>query len=150
MGDPDIESIARTERRKRRLPPGAMCGVCGGRQHPARGRDGRVLCYEHRREAAGASTIEADHIAGRANLGGLVVHLRANDHRTVTELRQQLGLDAWPAADGDPVLIVAHLLAGLATLLWLVGEWLVELAADAKRRLGEAGWSGAPLAPVVA
>ncbi len=149
MSDPEIDALARAARRRRRLPPGAACATCAGTDHLSTRPDGRVLCYAHLREEGGASTVEEDHVAGRENLGGLGVKLRANDHRTVTEWRERLGIDDWPSADGDPLLIAAHLLAGIGTLLILVAQWLVALAADAATRLGAGGWQGAPAAPIV-
>jgi len=149
MPDHEIDALARAARRKRRLPPDAACATCAVSDQLSRRPDGRVLCYEHLREEAGASPVEEDHIAGRENLGGLVVRLRANDHRTLTELRMQLGGNEWPAADGDPLLILAHFLLGLGTLLVILARWLVELAADAARRLGPSWWDGGPPVPVV-
>ncbi len=149
MPDPELDAVARAARRRRRLPPDAACAVCSGRRHLAPAPDGRVLCYACRRAEQGAGPTEADHPAGRRNLGGLVVHLRANDHRTVTELRTRIGIDAWPDAAGDPLLTVAHFLAGMATLLLLVAEWLVEAARHVADRLGPRAWEGARPAPLV-
>ncbi len=148
MPDPELDAVARAARRRRRLPPDAACAVCGGRRHLAPAPDDRVLCYACRRAAQGAGPTEADHPAGRRNLGGLVVSLRANDHRTVTELRTRIGIDEWPDAEGDPLLTVAHFLAGMATLLLLVAEWLVEAARHVADRLGPDGWEGARPAPL--
>lgn len=149
MYDPEITTLSRDARRRRRLPPDAACATCGGREHLRRLKDGRVLCYADIRAEGGAVPDEADHPAGRANLGGLVVHLRANDHRTVTEIRLRLGIDGWPPAEGDPLLTCAHLIAGLATLLLLVAETLVDLAHHAADRFGPSPWDGARPAPVI-
>jgi hypothetical protein len=149
MPDHEIDALARAAHRRRRLPPDAVCATCATSEQLSRRPDGRVLCYADLRVETGASPVEEDHIAGRVNLGGLVVRLRANDHRTVTELRTQLGADEWPRADGDPLLTLAHFLHGLGTLLIVLARWLVELAADAARRLGPSGWEGAPPAPIV-
>jgi hypothetical protein len=128
MSDPDVTTILRDTRRRRRVPVGATCATCGETRHLRLYADGRVLCYGCRQAERGAAPTEVDHVAGHANLGGLTVALLANDHRTVTELRLRLGLDAWPPADGDPLLVLAHLLAGVGTILILVAEWLVEHA----------------------
>ena len=149
MTDHDLNALARGARRKRRLPPDAACDTCGTTRHLSVRPDGRVLCYACLQLGNGRGAVEEDHLAGRLNLGGVVVRLRANDHRTVTELRTQLGIDAWPAPGGDPLLAVAHLLAGVATLLWLFAEWLVEVAGHAAERLGPGGWDGVRAAPVV-
>jgi hypothetical protein len=149
MTDPDIAVLACTARRARRLPPDAACDACGIKRH-LRVRAGRVLCYACRRRLTGAGPTERDHVAGRLNMGGLLVDLRPNDHRTVTDLRLRMGIDAWPLADGDPLRTLAHVLAGIASLLFLYAEWLLELATDAQIRLGPAGWEGAPVGPVEA
>ncbi len=145
--DPDITAL-RLESRTR-APAGAACDSCGTTRHVSR-KDGRLLCYSCVRRSAGAGPTERDHVAGRANLGGLVIDLRANDHRSVTELRLRMGVDTWPPADGDPLLVLAHVLAGIASLLFLFGQWLVAFEAAAAARLGGAGWDWAPPAPVAA
>ena len=117
MNDPDVTTIVRTIRRRRRVPEGIACVTCDQSRHLRRYADGRVLCYGCRQAERGARPTVADHVAGEENLGGLTVALLANDHPTVTELRLRLGLDAWPPAAGDPLLVLAHLLAGLGTLL---------------------------------
>jgi hypothetical protein len=125
MSDPEITTILRDTRRRRRVPATATCATCDESRHLRLYADGRVLCYACRQAERGAGPTEVDHVAGRENLGGLTVTLLANDHRTVTELRLRLGLDTWPPANGDPLLVLAHLLAGVGTILVLVAEWLV-------------------------
>jgi hypothetical protein len=146
MSDADLRTIARAARRERRLPSGATCSVCGETDAVVLSvrPDGTVRCYEHR-DGQIART-EADHIAGRANIPTLTVELRGNAHRRVTELRRQLRLDELPPADGDPLLVLAHLLFGIATLLILAAEWLVTEAAARVVQLGT-GWreQGPPL-----
>jgi hypothetical protein len=144
--DPDITTLRLASRT--RLPSGVACEACLTTRHVSLS-GGRALCYACRRATGGAKSLERDHLAGRANLGGLVVDLRANDHRTVTELRLRMGVDTWPPAEGDPLLTLAHVLAGFASLLFLFAQWLVALAADATIRLGAGAWAGAPPAPVV-
>jgi hypothetical protein len=149
MHDHDLDALAREARRKRRLPAEATCDGCGTTKQPSLRPDGRVLCYACVQLENGRRPFEEDHIAGRVNLAGLVVRLDPNAHRDVTDLRLQLGTSDWPTAGGDPLLILAHFLAGLATLLVILGAWLVELAAEAADRLGAAGWSGTVTPPVV-
>jgi hypothetical protein len=120
--------------------------VCGTTDALSARPDGSVRCYEHL--AGDAAAVEADHVAGRANLGGLTVGLRGNAHRAATDQRRQLGIDAWPPAEGDPLLALAHFLGGLATILWLVARWLVELAAWLAGRLGARWWTGGPPFPL--
>jgi hypothetical protein len=148
VADPEIAMLARNARRDRNIPHGAVCDGCQTTIH-LKLRDGRILCYACRRAKVGAGPTERDHIAGRINLGGLVADLRLNPHRTVTELRNRMGTEEWPPADGDPLLTLAHVLAGIASLLFLFADWLIALAADARARLGADVWEGAPLAPIV-
>lgn len=150
MSDPELEAITRAARRRDRVPPSASCAACGTDRHLSALSGGRVLCYEDRQTERGVSPIEVDHVAGRANLGGLVASLRANDHRTVTDLRQCWGVDGWPTASDDPLVLLAHLLAGVASILVLVAEWLVTEAVAAERRLGHHALAGARAFPVVA
>jgi hypothetical protein len=92
--------------------------------------------------------IEHDHLAGQATMGSLTVRLRRRDHRTLSELRRVLGFDSLPPAEGDPILLLAHLLAGLSTLLALLVEYLVEWARALRERYGPRYWAGLP-SPVV-
>lgn len=142
--DPTIASLTRRAQRVRHLPSEARCEACGTDQHVSPATDGTLRCYACKQAARGVTTVERDHVAGRANLGGLLVDLRAADHRTVTEMRLALGLDAWPLASGDPLLVLAHVLAGIASLLVLLGDWLVRAVAE------QGPTPPAPAFPVVA
>jgi hypothetical protein len=97
----------------------------------------------------GLRPTELHHVAGRANVGGFLIELWANDHRTLTELSQRLGVCDWPEADGDPLLILAHFLAGLALLLVLVADWLVDVARQVSDSLGAGGWDDVRRLPIV-
>lgn len=110
------------------------------------GPNGLVRCYEHLDGTD--ARVEADHVAGRANLPGLTVDLQANAHRRVTDLRRQFGTDEWPEAAGDPVLTLAHFLAGFATILLVLAEWLRDLATSLIERLGPRWWERAPASPL--
>ena len=149
MSDPELDALARAARRARRMPPDAACATCTTREHLSVRPDGRVLCYADLQAERGVSTVEGDHLAGRANVADAITPLLANSHRTVTDWRRVVGVDDWPHANGDPLLVAAHLLAGLALHLLLIARWFVALAADAATRLGPSGWDGAPPAPVV-
>lgn len=127
---------------------GAVCADCGGDGYLSI-REGVVRCYECAALVRGHRPTEDDHLAGRANWGGLTVRLRRNDHARVTELRLALGMDRWPAANGDPLLVLAHFLGGLATLLVVLAEYLTELAAHLARRLGPTWFMEAAPGPIV-
>jgi hypothetical protein len=148
MPDSDLSSLARDARRKLAMRPHPRCERCRTTRHLV-DRGGRVLCYACRRVESGGSPTELDHPAGRANVSDFVVRLTANDHRTATDWRIRLGVTDWPAADGDPLLTLAHFLAGIATLLLLWAEWLVALAGQLSERLGPGWWAGLAQAPVV-
>jgi hypothetical protein len=146
--DPDpLAAIVQSARRRRRVPEGSICCVCGSRTDLAEG-DGRVLCYAHLRDAGGASMVELDHVAGRVNLGGFLVPLEANAHRTVTDIRRILGMDGWPDARNDPLLVAAHALAGIATIEWLVARWLVDMSGWLGEVHGQRWADGAPPFPI--
>ena len=140
MGDPDIDALVRERRLIEAVRRDPRCRRCKDRRHLVTTPTGEILCYACRRLETGGSAVERDHVAGRANLGGLLVDLRANDHRTVTDLRLRLGLDAWPPAAGDPLLVLAHVLAGIASLLFLFADWLVALAGELAEQLGASWW----------
>jgi hypothetical protein len=140
MGDPDIDALVRERRQLRDARRVARCERCRDPRHLATTPAGETLCYACRRLETGGSAVERDHVAGRANLGGLLVDLRANDHRTVTDIRLRLAMDEWPAAAGDPLLVLAHVLGGLASLLFLFAEWLVALAGELTEQLGVSWW----------
>jgi hypothetical protein len=139
-----LDSLAREAKRDRRAPPGMVCEVC---QRPLRGyRQGtRPLCYKHRREPG--KGFEEDHPAGRRNVPGWTEKLEANAHRDVTDFRLTAGMDTWPDANGDPLIALAHLLGGWASLLWAIASWLVELAAWLTDRHGAAWHTGVPVFP---
>jgi hypothetical protein len=143
-GDPAINDLTRKAKRSRRLPPDAACGTCGGTEQLIPKADGVILCYEHRGPAV---RYELDHLAGRANLPGLTALLLPNAHREVTELRTNLGKDDWPRANGDPLLVVGHALAGFASLLWVIAKWLIDLGLWLHGTLGTNWWERAPQSP---
>jgi hypothetical protein len=131
MSDPTLRSILRDERAEARAEAIGPCDVCGSHVDLTATRHG-PRCYEHRLGVEAA--VEADHVAGIINIAGLTVRLRGNAHRRVEMIRTALGMDEWPDAEGDPFLELAHLLGGLATLLWLAAQWLIDSVAA--RRLG--------------
>ena len=149
MSDHEIDALARAARRKRRLPPDAACATCATTDQLSRRPDGRVLCYAHLREEAGARPFEVDHPAGVANLPGFTIRLSPNAHRTVTEWRTALGIDDLPDAEGDPLLMAAYLLVGVATLVLLVAIWLVDAALDITDHAGPGAWKGVRPTPLV-
>ncbi len=148
-GDPDpLAALSDEARRGRRVPAGSACAVCWVTDHLSRGPDRVVRCYGHSTIAAGKSSVELDHVAGRVNLGGFLVPLEANAHRSVTDIRRILGMDEWPPAGGDPLLAAAHAIGGIATIVWLIARWLVDMSAWLRAKFGASWWEGAPPFPI--
>jgi hypothetical protein len=148
VNNPEVDAPVGERRQARRVPRDASCSVCGETRHLTRPPGINILCYACRAAADGRAAVERDHMAGVANVGGLLIDLRANDHRTVTDIRRLLGIDDWPAAEGDPLLVLAHVIAGFGTVLILLALWLVAFAAHAANGLGPDRWIGAPSIPI--
>lgn len=144
--DPELRAESNRVKRIRRFPPGSCCEVCGLTQPLVWTQDGSIRCYAHVRGADSAT--EADHIAGRANFGSLTVRLDANAHRRITELRAMLGMDDWPPAAAGPLEGLAHLLAGIGSLLIILSEWLLALAEETRERFAPWFWEVAPPNPI--
>lgn len=120
MSDPALRQLASEAKRARRLRAGT-CIVCGTDQQLTPARDG-VRCYEHRMSASGA--VELHHLAGKANIPGLLVPLTGNAHREFHDRERVLGLDRLPAANAEPLLVLAQILKGVGLLLLAFAEWL--------------------------
>lgn len=135
MNDPEIRMLVRKARQTRRVRGAKACDECGADVQLKLLPDGRVVCYACLQAARGHPKTEDDHVAEEANLGGFKAALLLNDHRTITEYRSRLGVDDWPNADGDWRLLVAHVVAGLASYLFLIAAWVVDfVAAEATGR----------------
>jgi hypothetical protein len=98
--------------------------------------------------AADRGGFEEHHLAGRATWASLSVRLWRGDHRTVSELERVLGFDDLPATDGDVILLLAHLLAGLSVLLALLVQYLVAWSQGLCAKYGPDYGEGLP-SPVV-
>jgi hypothetical protein len=123
-GASELSELATRAKRERRLPRGASCAVCGAREQLGIGQTGDVRCYSHLTSEAGR--VELDHWLGSVTSPRTVIPLEGNAHRRVTDIRRAIGLDDLPPADGDPLLLLAHILGGVAALLVLVAEWIVD------------------------
>jgi hypothetical protein len=139
-----LDSLARGAKRARRAPPGMLCEVCHRSLRVYRPAT-RLLCYKHRRGPG--KGFEEDHPAGRRNVPGWTEKLEANAHRDVTDFRLSAGMGEWPDANGDPLIALAYVLGGWASLLWAIASWLLELAAWLAARLGVDWHTGAPVFP---
>jgi hypothetical protein len=134
--DPELRAEATRIKRIRRFPPDATCEECGTLEHLAWTQDGGIRCYRHIRPGV------------EANFESLTVRLDANAHRRVTEIRAMLGIDRWPPGGDGPLVGLAHLLAGLGSLLVVIAEWLLDLAIEAEQRFDPYFWEGLPVNPV--
>jgi hypothetical protein len=140
--DPQTGAIVRAARRERNTG-GRTCD-CGNHGQVVADSE-PPLCYGCSR--GGPEAIEPDHPAGRANLPRVTIQILVNPHRHVTELRANLGLDSWPKADGDPLLACAHLLGGFASYVWLLAEWLRDVAIWLQANLSPTWHRGLPRFP---
>jgi hypothetical protein len=144
MSDPEIDALVREARAQEAALELGPCGICGSTQSLV-ATEGGTRCYEHR--LGPDALVEVDHPAGVANLPGFRVRIRANAHRRATELRLALGEGRWRKAHGDPLLQMAHLLAGLLSYLWLLVEWVLALDAYLRELIGESWFGDAPPFP---
>lgn len=124
MKDQELLQITAYSRRMRRLPADASCEICQATEHLSRLSGGTIRCYSHLKSPAGR--VELDHWLGCAASIEAVIPLEGNSHRRITDLRRLIGFDDLPPADGDPLLLLARLLEGVASLLVLAAEWLVD------------------------
>lgn len=120
----ELSQLASNAKRRRRVPAGSRCVVCSATRHLTVSPGGDARCYGHLRSSARGR--EVDHWASVGALPDAVIPLDANAHRDITELRRLLGFDDLPPADGDPRLLMAYLLMGIASLLVLFAQWLAE------------------------
>jgi hypothetical protein len=123
--DRELQRLGNAAKRARRVPPGSTCAACGTDRDLSVAAGGSVRCYAHLRGTRDAT--ELDHWVGVANLPSAVLPLRANAHRRVTEIRGAMGFDDLPQDSREPLLLLAHLLEAIASLLVLFAEWLVDL-----------------------
>jgi hypothetical protein len=133
----------------RRLGENAKCTKCGEARPEALNTNTNPLVCEncHRRKKK-TKSVDAHHIAGRAN-SPITTTILANDHRAVLSVAQQ----DWPKRtlrnpDGCPLLKGAAHIRGFvdtvayymeAFLLW-VAELLEAVSADLEKKRGRRWW----------
>jgi hypothetical protein len=155
MGTNDIARATRRQKRQRTLGTAAACEACGWTDPTAlTKKDGRVLCYECRCQAAGKPTSEAHHHLGRA-VDPATIPILGNIHRDLSDRQRD-----WPAAvrsnpQRDPLLWLAAALLGLRDHLgwwtaWLdrVATFLTQLGASLVEQHGECWWETIDVVPV--
>ena len=131
--DRQLREIANVAKQRRRLPANATCATCQLTVRLSRSRDGQIHCYRHL--DPDRAPIERDHWAGHGVLPGALIPLEANAHRAITDLRRAMGVDELPLPDGDPLVLLARLVAGIASLLMLFAQWLAAYAAATRAGL---------------
>ncbi len=117
MNDDPIGKAARASRRKRRVPEGTICLLCGA-------QDSDVLNEYDR------SIFEAHHIAGVANLPDDTVWLCCNCHRKVHIALTDEGVDLAHAEKRTVLRVIQVLLVGCAVLFRKLADtflWLAHL-----------------------
>lgn len=130
--DPQLRALAHEAKRQRQLPQGTVCVICGTSEQLVN-VNGEVRCYEHRTSETAA--VELHHLAGQANVPGLVIPFTGNAHRAFHDRERAFGLDAHPDAAGEPLLVLAHVLKGIGLLLVQLAEWLFGYVANRARGL---------------
>ena len=146
-GDPVLRALANEAARKRRLPVGTCCSVCGTTSNLVMRPDGTAVCYGHR--DGPEMKVESDHVAGVVNDPELTVRVTANAHERVEEIRRVIGKYDWAEADGDPVLAFVHMVAGVLTWGLVVCEWAIEFVQWLRCQLGQDWWRHAPPFPLL-
>lgn len=143
-----IKAAAREARAQRRVGEGAIC-ACGEIRPEAlvAGRK-KTICFNCDAGQRGRSTLEAHHVAGRAN-GPVTLDVPINDHRAELNVAQY----DWPKLtlqnpEGSPLLAIAGAVRGfIDTLLYLIGKLLGPIPealeaydAQLRERLGPQWW----------
>ncbi len=143
--DPLLRSLARREQRSLRVPLESQCVEpgCNATDHLSLSA-GRVRCYTHLEGPR--PRVELDHPAGHANMPEFRIGLFGVPHRRVTLIRELLASD-FPPANNDPLLTAAHFMVGVASLLWLLAEWLRDVALWLAERMGPDWFLTAPPLP---
>jgi len=113
------ETAIRNARHAERLRGAFECSRCGFPLPEALVLSEPIVCAECDAEERGVRTIEAHHIAGRAN-SSLTIPLGANAHRVLTVAQR-----AWPSTtlrnvERNRGIAIAAMLRGIADLLGLV------------------------------
>jgi len=113
------EAALRKARHTERLRGTVECSHCGFPLSEALVLSEPIVCAECDAEERGVDTMEAHHIAGRAN-SSFTIRLGANAHRVLTVAQR-----AWPSttlrnAEHDTEIAIAALLRGIADILALV------------------------------
>jgi len=116
-----IDAALQAVRHAARLRGAVACATCGYAWIEALVAGDPVVCAECHARERGVATTENHHLAGRAN-SPVTVRLSANEHRILTSLQR-----AWPTETlrnvwGDPRLIRAAWLRGVADLLYLIAR----------------------------
>ena len=148
--DPSAAAIARRARHDRLVPPGSTCrSGCGATAFLKPQLDGTFLCYRCIRRQGGAPSFE-DHHTGTKPVARKRTHRRElHAHRRATDIARDLGLDDWPAPNGDPLLTLAYVRAGEAIDEYIEAEYLRDLARSLRGQHGPTWHLGGPICPVV-
>ncbi len=114
----------RKAQRQRRLGRNPKCRICGHGDTTALQRDAEgIICYECAAALKGKSTVEDDHIVGKAHATDTIT-TPANIHRFKSDRQQDWPEDVRLNPHRDPLVWLA------AVLRWLrdIGEWLAQRA----------------------
>lgn len=103
----------------------------------SRSDEGAVECHECQARAAGRTTTEAHHPAGRHNLANVTIEIPANDHRVLSAAQH-----LWPTTtlrnpNASPLIAAAAALDGWINQMWLTIERAVGWIPDFLRHLND-------------
>lgn len=104
MSDDPIGDAARQTRRRRKVPPGTVCVLCGEQDPDCLREVDKTILEEH-------------HVAGVGNLPGLTVWVCPTCHRKLHVAMQDAGIDLAHPEERLVVKIVVLILLVLAVLL---------------------------------
>jgi hypothetical protein len=137
MSQEDLNDVReeRVEERLRQLgtraPRCAVEGCCEVDPFALSGTHPRLICDEHRADAATRSWVEGHHAKGRQNDPGDLIDVPANDHACLSELQRQWPRETLRNPDGSPLLRAAAALRGWLDVLRLIIErtvgWIPDL-----------------------
>ena len=143
-----INAATRRARAQRRIGENAACRC--GEKRPEALIAGRkpTLCYECDAKQHGKSTLEAHHVAGRAN-DPTTIDVPINDHRAeLSVVQYDWSLPMLQNLEGSPLLAMAARIRGfIDCLMYLIKKLLVPIPDDLqaydaqlRERLGPKWW----------
>jgi hypothetical protein len=145
------DPVLRAAKRAKRLPPDAVCAVCGVTESlvPPRTGDTKILCQDHDRQRRAVSPNDIGHVARRRSFGSLTVLMPSSANERIEDMRRDLALSGTSDPQGDPILTLADYLEGRGLIDLLLADYYRRLDAHLRDRLGDRYWEGGPVPPIL-